>query len=639
MIAIKSAVHCFIYLEILTAILVTLTGATGSPSVKRFSLDVSEVNITVNGIHNTITAYNGSYPGPEIRISPGDTVLINVTNSLKDQNTTVHWHGLSQRMTPYADGTISSQWPIAPGKWFEYEMKPTEDDIGTRFYHAHVGFQSINANGPLIVEDPKPPFEYDYDETMLISDYWHKTEKVMLEGIQNNNFTWIGTADVTMINGKGISSDLKGDPYILDVEYNKTYNLRFIGAQGLMYYKFSLFNHTFVLIEEDGTYVQPIGLDSLEIGAGQRLGTLLESKNEDQVDKDGLDGCYWMRFESRWRTPPAFGWAVVRYPGGCTNGLKVPVSNNTAAYLAPSVPPWVSGSLQPYSKNKEKTPPDDKSVTRRIVLWAQQVLALHSTTRPLWPINDLSYNETTLQSNDPYMIQLYKNETIRPSYDRAMSLPLKPFGSEDYFQQSWDPVSKTWTAKGGEVIDIVIVNNGSAINSKTEVHPWHFHSSKFWHMATGVGDFSMQAYHDVKASGAFQHPILKDTVTVFPGLDGTVPKNSSSGWVLLRYQVRPEQAGVWPLHCHIIPHLIQGMATDFALDPDTISTQLDLYRLADPNYFIFGQNVKSPFTIAQERGREESQINGDLSMRHFKGTFWASVSTCFAAVRTLSMMG
>lgn len=45
----------------------------------------------------------------------------------------IHWHGLSQRMTPASDGTpLISQWPIAPGRWFEYEMKLTKEDVSGR---------------------------------------------------------------------------------------------------------------------------------------------------------------------------------------------------------------------------------------------------------------------------------------------------------------------------------------------------------------------------------------------------------------------------------------------------------------------------------------------------------------------------
>lgn len=360
------------------------------------------------------------------------------------------------------------------------------------------------------------------------------------------------------------------------------------------------------LVEVDGTYVKAVPLSSIELAAGQRIGTLLSTKTKDQVQQEGQDGCYWMRFESQFRSPQHFGWMVVRYPGGCSQ-LRVPVANNTAPLLPSSKLPWISDTLEPLSSNEDKTPPDDDAVTRRIILWTQQVLAMHSDTRVIWPVNGLIYNETLDSSDEPYMIRIYKNDTTRPSYQRAMSIdPVAFTDGEVNYQRSWDPISRTWTTKNGEIIDIVIINNNSAVSNRSEIHPWHFHSSKFWHMASGPGDFSVEKYKEVRASGAFKHPILKDTVTVYPAAVPSPPSQSAGSWVVLRYRVVDTEAGVWPLHCHIAPHLVQGMATNIAVAPDEITHQLDLYDDADPNYFVYGQNVRSPYTMAQLRGRTES---------------------------------
>lgn len=107
------------------------TGWISHP-VKRFSLIVSEGIIAADGTSVNCVLINGTLPGPEIRVQVGDRVLINVTNSLHDQNTTLHLHGMSQRMSPASDGTpMLSQWPIVPGNWFEYELVVGLSDQGT----------------------------------------------------------------------------------------------------------------------------------------------------------------------------------------------------------------------------------------------------------------------------------------------------------------------------------------------------------------------------------------------------------------------------------------------------------------------------------------------------------------------------
>ena len=64
--------------------------------------------------------YNGVVPGPEIRVTEGDKVRINVTNELPE-STAVHWHGL---MVPNnQDGVpFITQPPIKPGQKFTYEF-------------------------------------------------------------------------------------------------------------------------------------------------------------------------------------------------------------------------------------------------------------------------------------------------------------------------------------------------------------------------------------------------------------------------------------------------------------------------------------------------------------------------------------
>jgi FtsP/CotA-like multicopper oxidase with cupredoxin domain len=49
---------------------------------------------------------NGASPGPVLRCALGHSVRYTVVNQLPDDATTVHWHGLGQRGTPWADGVV-----------------------------------------------------------------------------------------------------------------------------------------------------------------------------------------------------------------------------------------------------------------------------------------------------------------------------------------------------------------------------------------------------------------------------------------------------------------------------------------------------------------------------------------------------
>lgn len=77
--------------------------------------------------------YNGTVPGPTIKVNDGDHVRINVKNNLKE-STTVHFHGID---VPNAmDGVPDITQPqIKPGQSFTYEFVAHGPAVG--MYHAH----------------------------------------------------------------------------------------------------------------------------------------------------------------------------------------------------------------------------------------------------------------------------------------------------------------------------------------------------------------------------------------------------------------------------------------------------------------------------------------------------------------------
>ncbi len=80
-----------------------------------------------------VWSYNGTVPGPEVRLRQGEHVQITVENRLAEE-TTVHWHGL--RVPNAMDGVPHlTQRPIAPGETFIYEFDVP--DAGTYWYHPH----------------------------------------------------------------------------------------------------------------------------------------------------------------------------------------------------------------------------------------------------------------------------------------------------------------------------------------------------------------------------------------------------------------------------------------------------------------------------------------------------------------------
>jgi FtsP/CotA-like multicopper oxidase with cupredoxin domain len=116
-----------------------------------------------------VWSYNGTVPGPEIRVRQGERLCITVENQLAEE-TTVHWHGL--RVPNAMDGVPHlTQRPIARGEAFGYEFDVP--DAGTYWYHPHQrSFEQVGRGlyGPLIVEE-REPIQVDREVTWVLDDW------------------------------------------------------------------------------------------------------------------------------------------------------------------------------------------------------------------------------------------------------------------------------------------------------------------------------------------------------------------------------------------------------------------------------------------------------------------------------------
>ena len=106
-----------------------LVAAPGNEPLETFTLTASAVNIG----GQQAWAFNGTVPGPELRVRQGDRVRVTLVNHLPD-STSIHWHGL--RLPDAEDGVAGiTQNAVRPGGTFVYEF--VANDAGTYWYHSH----------------------------------------------------------------------------------------------------------------------------------------------------------------------------------------------------------------------------------------------------------------------------------------------------------------------------------------------------------------------------------------------------------------------------------------------------------------------------------------------------------------------
>jgi FtsP/CotA-like multicopper oxidase with cupredoxin domain len=196
-----------------------------------------------------VWSYNGTVPGPEIRVRQGERLRITVENQLAEK-TTVHWHGL--RVPNPMDGVPHlTQSPIAPGETFGYEFEVP--DAGTYWYHPHQrSFEQVGRGlyGPLIVEE-REQIEVDRDVTWVLDDW-----RLLQDAQISDDF---GNFMDSSHNGR-VGNTVTVNGRILDsfpVRAGERVRLRLINAANARIFALEFQDHQPTIIALDGQPVEP----------------------------------------------------------------------------------------------------------------------------------------------------------------------------------------------------------------------------------------------------------------------------------------------------------------------------------------------------------------------------------------------
>ena len=132
-----------------------------------FELEIIPVKKRIGDATVRMLAYNGSVPGPTLRVPEGATATVRVTNH-GDLEATVHWHGL--RLENRYDGTHDTQAPIPVGETFTYQLHVP--DPGTHWYHPHIREdygQELGLYGNILVTPSEPGYWPSANRELLLT--------------------------------------------------------------------------------------------------------------------------------------------------------------------------------------------------------------------------------------------------------------------------------------------------------------------------------------------------------------------------------------------------------------------------------------------------------------------------------------
>ncbi|KAI9429941.1 laccase [Lactarius psammicola] len=442
---------------LLFVLLSAISGRVSAAIGPTAELQIYNANVAPDGFSRLATLANGGVPGPVIRGSKGDRFSITVRNRLASDSldlvTSIHWHGILQSTSNYADGgAFVNQCPITPGGNFTYEFQ-TFNQAGTYWYHSHFKAQYCDGlRGALVVYDRNDPhaglYDVDDESTIITLADWYHYASLQAPVVPVSNST--------LINGLGRYPGGPPVPLsVVNVSKGLRYRLRLVSISCDPAFNFSIDGHQLTIIEVDGVNHQPLVVDSLQIFAGQRYSLVLKANQP--VNN------YWIRAVPNIGASQNFtgstNLAILRYRGAPPNDSSDPTQN-----IPRSVLPLKETDLHP-----GKPTPGGADININLV-----VSLNFSTVQFL--VNGVSFEGPDV----PVLLQILNG--VPPSQ-------LLPSGS-------------IYPVAGFKSVEVSIPAGGGGVGTGGP-HPIHLHGHAF-HVVRGAGNSTYN----------FFNPVIRDVVSI-----------------------------------------------------------------------------------------------------------------------------
>lgn len=426
-----------------------------------YNLEITNTTLSPDGVSRDMLVINGQYPGPVITANWGDTISITVKNSLENNGTGIHWHGIRQLNSNQMDGTNGlTECPIAPGQTKTYTFRATQ--YGTSWYHSHYSVQyGDGVVGTIVIHGPATS-NYDLDLGPLPMTDWFHTPffTVNAEALHAGGPP---TADNVLINGS-MTSSAGGKYATTTLTPGKKHLLRLANTGINNFLHVSLDGHPFTVIASDFTPIVPYTTTSVVLAVGQRYDVIINANQ--------TVGNYWLR---------------VGTGGGQCDGPNANAANIRSIFSyvgAPSGNPTSNGIILPTGCYDETT-----------------VTPYVKTNVPSNTPTDLEITFTQTASQGNLVQWLINSSAILINWEKP-TLQYVIDGNTSY-------------PKSDNVITIGTANTWqywviqSAASNPELPHPIHLHGHDFYVLGQGSGAWSGDL-----STLSLTNPIRRDTATL-----------------------------------------------------------------------------------------------------------------------------
>ncbi|XP_019106217.2 laccase-17-like [Beta vulgaris subsp. vulgaris] len=520
---------------------------------RRYKFEIKMKNVTRLCQTKSIVTVNGQFPGPRIIAREGDRLEIKVVNHVKN-NVTIHWHGIRQLRSGWADGpAYVTQCPIQTGQSYVYNFT-VKGQRGTLFWHAHISWLRATLYGPIVILPKRGvpyPFPHPFKEVPIIFGEWWKadTETVINQAMKTGSAP--NLSDAFTINGfpGPLYNCSAKDSFKLKVKPGKTYLLRLINAALNDELFFSIANHTLTIVEADAIYTKPIKTNTILITPGQTTNVLLKAK------KHHPHASFLMAARPYATGPATFDntttAAVLEYaydnPSQNSNITKIPLIKpklpffNDTSFAAKFTSKLKSLANTRFPANVPKK--IDRHFFFTVGLGLLQCSKNQNCSGPNNTMVGAAINNVSFILPNIALLQAHFFRQSNGVF--ATNFPTKP---PFKFNYTGNPPSNIILSKGTKVVVLpfnasveVVLQDTSIIGA--ESHPLHLHGFNFFVVGQGFGNFDSKK--DPRNFNLID-PIERNTVGV-----------PSGGWIAIRF--RADNPGAWFMHCHLEVHTSWGL--------------------------------------------------------------------------------